>query len=152
MKLNEIQDNKGARKNPIRVGRGIGSGKGKTAGRGVKGQTSRSGVAINGFEGGQMPLYRKLPHRGFNNYKFRVEYSGVNVGSLEDLGLEEITRDDLVVAGLVRASDPLVKILGTGELTKKIVVRADKFSETAIKKIEAAGGKAILNADATVSE
>lgn len=91
-----------------------------------------------------MPLYRKLPHRGFNNFKFRVEYATVNVGALEELGLEEITRDDLVVAGLVRASDPLVKILGNGELAKKIVVKADKFSESAIKKIEAAGGKAVV--------
>ena len=92
-----------------------------------------------------MPLYRKLPHRGFNNFKFRVEYATVNVASLEQLGLEEISRDDLVIAGLVRASDNLVKILGNGELTKKIVVKADKFSASAIKKIEAAGGKAIVN-------
>lgn len=153
MKLHSLSHPEGAKHRSKRLGCGVGSGHGKTSGRGHKGALARSGGHVRpGFEGGQMPLYRKLPHRGFNNYKFRVEYSGVNVGSLEDLGLEEITRDDLVVAGLVRASDPLVKILGTGELTKKIVVRADKFSETAIKKIEAAGGKAILNADATVSE
>ena len=95
-----------------------------------------------------MPLYRKLPHRGFNNYKFTTEYAVVNVGDLEELGLEEITRDALVVAGLVRASDPLVKILGMGTLTKKVVVKADKFSKSAVEKIEAAGGKAILNASA----
>lgn len=90
-------------------------------------------------------MYRKLPHRGFNNYKFRVEYAAVNVGALENLGLEEITREDMVVAGLVRASADLVKVLGFGELTKKVVVHADKFSASAVKKIEAAGGKAVVN-------
>lgn len=111
---------------------------------------ARSGGGVRpGFEGGQMPLYRKLPHRGFNNYKFRVEYATVNVGSLEELGLEEISRDDLVLAGLVRAKDTLVKVLGDGTLTKKVVVRADKFSASAVKKIEAAGGKAIVNAPAS---
>lgn len=108
---------------------------------------ARSGGGVRpGFEGGQMPLYRKLPHRGFNNYKFRVEFATVNVGSLEELGLEEITRDDLVLAGLVRAKDALVKVLGDGTLTKKVVVHADKFSASAVKKIEAAGGKALVNA------
>ena len=132
----------------FRRGRGHGSGNGKTAGKGHKGQKARSGAPRPGFEGGQMPLYRKLPHRGFNNYKFTTEYAVVNVGDLEELGLEEITRDALVVAGLVRASDPLVKILGMGTLTKKVVVKADKFSKSAVEKIEAAGGKAILNASA----
>jgi large subunit ribosomal protein L15 len=92
-----------------------------------------------------MPLYRKLPHRGFNNFKFRVEYATVNVADLESLGLEEIKREDLVIAGLVRAKDALVKVLGSGELTKKVVVHADKFSASAVAKIEAAGGKAVLN-------
>ena len=98
-----------------------------------------------------MPLYRKLPHRGFNNFKFTTEYAVVNVGALEELGLEEVTRDALVIAGLVRASDALVKILGNGKLTKKVVVKADKFSKTAVEKIEAAGGKAVVNAPAEKS-
>ena len=92
-----------------------------------------------------MPLYRKLPHRGFNNFKFRTEYAVVNVGLLEELGLDEVKREDMVVAGLVRAKDALVKVLGFGDLTKKIVVHADKFSASAVKKIEAAGGKAVVN-------
>lgn len=149
MKLHNLSNPKGAKHSSKRRGCGVGSGHGKTSGRGHKGMKARSGGGVRpGFEGGQMPLYRKLPHRGFNNFKFRVEYATVNVGDLEELGLEEITRDDLVVAGLVRASAPLVKILGNGELTKKVVVKADKFSETAVKKIEAAGGKAVVNAPA----
>ena len=91
-----------------------------------------------------MPLYRKLPHRGFNNYKFREEYASVNVSALENLGLDEVSREDLVLAGLVRAKDAKVKILGGGELAKKVVVKADKFSASAVKKIEAAGGKAVV--------
>ena len=146
MKLHTLSHPKGAKHSRKRLGCGVGSGHGKTSGRGHKGAKARSGGHVRpGFEGGQMPLYRKLPHRGFNNFKFRVEYATVNVASLEQLGLEEISRDDLVIAGLVRASDNLVKILGNGELTKKVVVKADKFSVSAIKKIEAAGGKAIVN-------
>lgn len=149
MKLHALSNPQDAKHASKRRGCGVGSGHGKTSGRGHKGAKARSGGHVRpGFEGGQMPLYRKLPHRGFNNFKFRVEYATVNVGDLEELGLEEITRDDLVVAGLVRASAPLVKILGNGELTKKVVVKADKFSETAVKKIEAAGGKAVVNAPA----
>ncbi len=145
MKLHTLSNPKGAKHSRKRLGCGVGSGHGKTSGRGHKGAKARSGGHVRpGFEGGQMPLYRKLPHRGFNNYKFRVEYATVNVADLEELGLEEISRDELVIAGLVRASAPLVKILGNGELTKKVVVKADKFSETAIKKIEAAGGKAVV--------
>ena len=147
MKLHTLSNPKGAKHSHKRLGCGVGSGHGKTSGRGHKGAKARSGGSVRpGFEGGQMPLYRKLPHRGFNNYKFTTEYAVVNVGDLEELGLEEITRDALVVAGLVRASDPLVKILGMGTLTKKVVVKADKFSKSAVEKIEAAGGKAILNA------
>ncbi len=149
MKLHTLSNPKGAKHSHKRLGCGVGSGHGKTSGRGHKGAKARSGGSVRpGFEGGQMPLYRKLPHRGFNNYKFTTEYAVVNVGDLEELGLEEITRDALVVAGLVRASDPLVKILGMGTLTKKVVVKADKFSKSAVEKIEAAGGKAILNASA----
>ncbi len=146
MKLHTLSNPAGAKHSSKRLGCGVGSGHGKTSGRGHKGAKARSGGHVRpGFEGGQMPLYRKLPHRGFNNFKFRVEYAEVNVGSLEDLGLEEITREDMVVAGLVRAKDALVKVLGFGDLTKKIVVHADKFSASAVKKIEAAGGKAVVN-------
>lgn len=145
MKLHTLSNPKGAKHAHKRLGCGVGSGHGKTSGRGHKGAKARSGGHVRpGFEGGQMPLYRKLPHRGFNNYKFRVEYATVNVGQLEDLGLEEIKREDLVVAGLVRAKDALVKVLGFGDLTKKIVVHADKFSASAVQKIEAAGGKAVV--------
>lgn len=120
MKLHNLSNPKGAKHSSKRRGCGVGSGHGKTSGRGHKGMKARSGGGVRpGFEGGQMPLYRKLPHRGFNNYKFRVEFATVNVGSLEELGLEEITRDDLVLAGLVRAKDALVKVLGDGTLTKK---------------------------------
>jgi len=146
MKLHSLTNPKGAKHSRKRLGCGVGSGHGKTSGRGHKGAKARSGGHVRpGFEGGQMPLYRKLPHRGFNNYKFRVEYATVNVGALESLGMEEITREDMVVAGLLRASAGLVKVLGFGELTKKMVVHADKFSASAVKKIEAAGGKAVLN-------
>ncbi len=145
MKLHTLSNPKGAKHTHKRLGCGVGSGHGKTSGRGHKGAKARSGGHVRpGFEGGQMPLYRKLPHRGFNSYKFRVEYATVNVGELENLGLEEIKREDLVVAGLVRAKDALVKVLGFGDLTKKIVVHADKFSASAVAKIEAAGGKAVV--------
>lgn len=146
MKLHTLSHPAGAKHSSKRRGCGVGSGHGKTSGRGHKGTLARSGGGTRpGFEGGQMPLYRKLPHRGFNNFKFRVEYALVNVGSLEELGLEEINRDALVVAGLVKNSAKLVKILGNGNLTKKVVVHADKFSASAVKKIEAAGGKAVVN-------
>lgn len=146
MKLHTLSHPAGAKHSSKRRGCGVGSGHGKTSGRGHKGTLARSGGGTRpGFEGGQMPLYRKLPHRGFNNFKFRVEYALVNVGSLEELGLEEINRDALVVAGLVKNSAKLVKILGNGDLTKKVVVHADKFSASAVKKIEAAGGKAVVN-------
>lgn len=146
MKLHKLSNPKGAKHAHKRLGCGVGSGHGKTSGRGHKGAKARSGGHVRpGFEGGQMPLYRKLPHRGFNNFKFRVEYATVNVADLEGLGLEEIKREDLVIAGLVRAKDALVKVLGSGELTKKVVVYADKFSASAVAKIEAAGGKAVLN-------
>ena len=144
--LSNLSNPKGAKHYSKRKGCGIGSGHGRTSGRGHKGMKARSGGGVRaGFEGGQMPLYRKLPHRGFNNKNFTVDYAVVNVGCLEKLSGEEISRDDLVKAGLVRASDKLVKILGNGKLTKKFVVRADKFSESAAKKIEAAGGKAVVN-------
>lgn len=147
MNLSNLSNPKGAKHSSKRRGCGVGSGHGRTSGRGNKGMKARSGGSVRaGFEGGQMPLYRKLPHRGFNNANFTVDYSVVNVGCLENLGLEEISRDDLVKAGLVRASSKLVKILGNGKLTKKLVVTADKFSEAAVKKIEALGGEAKVNA------
>ncbi len=142
MKLNDIRDNPGARKERIRVGRGIGSGKGKTGGRGQKGQKSRSGVAIKGFEGGQMPLHMRLPKlKGFRN-RFRTEYQVVNVGDLARLFPEggEIGPQDLVEAGAVRRNQ-LVKVLGEGELEGvTLTVTAHAFSGSARDKITAAGG------------
>ena len=149
---NMIADKPGARKTRKRLGRGHGSGHGKTAGKGHKGQKARSGGTIRiGFEGGQMPLHRRLPQRGFSNYKYRVDYAVVNVCDLESPkldGVEVIDRAALVKAGFVRSSDKLVKILGFGFLNKKVSVKADKFSESAVEKIKAAGGEAILNAPA----
>ena len=141
MKLNELRDNEGATKNRIRVGRGIGSGKGKTCGRGQKGQKSRSGVAVNGFEGGQMPIYRRLPKRGFKNI-FAKEYAEVNVSTLERFD-DGATVDPvaLVEAGILKNVQDGVRILGNGELTKKLTVRANGFTKTAESKITAAGGK-----------
>jgi ribosomal protein L15, bacterial/organelle len=145
--LSNLKNPQGAKHSTKRKGRGVGSGQGKTSGRGHKGMKARSGGSVRpGFEGGQMPLYRKLPHRGFNNANFRVEYSVVNLCCIAELGLSEVSRDDLVKAGLVRANSKLVKILGNGKISKAVVITADKFSESAVKKIEAAGGKAVVNA------
>ena len=143
MKLNELHDNPGARKPRTRVGRGIGSGKGKTGGRGVKGQTSRTGVSINGFEGGQMPLHRRLPKRGFTNI-FRTEYTVLNLDRLAELNEAELTLDAFVAKGFLKRRGELLKILGNGELNVALTVHALKFSKTAQQKIEKAGGKAIL--------
>ena len=143
MKLNEISDNPGATKNRKRVGRGIGSGTGKTSGSGHKGQKARSGVSINGFEGGQMPIHRRLPKRGFNNARFRTEYVPVNLSDLEKQVEDGATVDvcTLKTAGLANGGGKvLVKILGNGKLTKKLTVTAHKFSGSAQKAIEAAGG------------
>ena len=132
------------RKNRKRVGRGPGSGKGKTAGRGTKGQQSRSGGGTPpGFEGGQMPLYRRLPKRGFNNSKFRTVFAIVNIGQLEGAFEDGATVDSAAIraANLVNAKTGPIKILGGGELTKKLVVKADKLSASARQKIEAAGGQ-----------
>ena len=141
MKLNEIRDNKGARKSRVRVGRGIGSGLGKTGGRGQKGQKSRSGVSIAGFEGGQMPLHRRVPKRGFHN-PFRVEYEVVNIDTLaERFDADTVVTPDLLREhGLVAGGSRLVKVLARGEVTKKLTVRAHKFSGKAAEKIAAAGG------------
>ncbi len=147
MKLHELKNVKGAVHRKKRVGCGEGGGHGKTSGRGGKGQTARSGGSIRpGFEGGQMPLYRKLPHRGFNNYNFRVEYPVINVGDLAslDASVTEVNAEVLASAGLIRGGVSTVKILGTGELTRAFKVTAAKFSESAKAKIEKAGGQAIV--------
>jgi large subunit ribosomal protein L15 len=133
------------RKKRKRVGRGPGSGTGKTCGRGTKGQQSRSGGGTPpGFEGGQMPLYRRLPKRGFNNAKFRTVYSIVNVSQLEKAFDNEATVDAAAIrdARLVNAKSGPIKVLGGGELTKKLHITADRFSKSAREKIEAAGGTA----------
>jgi large subunit ribosomal protein L15 len=146
MKLNEIRDNAGARKSRMRVARGIGSGKGKTAGRGQKGQTSRSGVSINGFEGGQMPLHMRLPKRGFNNI-FGKDYAEVNLGSIQKLidakkldASAVIDHATLQAAGVARGGKHGLRILGKGSLTAKISVTASGISAGAKAAIEAAGG------------
>jgi large subunit ribosomal protein L15 len=147
MKLHELKNVKGAVHRKKRVGCGEGGGHGKTSGRGGKGQTARSGGSIRpGFEGGQMPLYRKLPHRGFNNYNFRVEYPVINVGDLAalDASVTEVNVEVLASSGLIRGGSATVKILGTGEITRALKVTATKFSESAKAKIEKAGGQAIV--------
>ena len=140
MKLNTIVD-KASLKKPKRVGRGIGSGTGKTSGAGHKGQKSRSGVAIKGFEGGQMPLHRRLPKRGFKN-RFRTEYSVINVGDIDkainDKKIDAkkiITKEDFFNAGLIRNKNVLVKILGAGKTNHSLNLKVDKASQSAIKII-----------------
>ncbi|MEW6288692.1 MAG: 50S ribosomal protein L15 [Thermodesulfobacteriota bacterium] len=141
MSLSNLSPQKGSTKQRKRLGRGPGSGHGKTAGRGHKGFKARSGSGVKpGFEGGQMPLQRRLPKRGFNNV-FRKEYAVVNVKDLDKLDAgAKVDRQALVAAGLIRAKDSFVKILGDGQLTKKFTVAVDKVSESARKKIENAGG------------
>lgn len=149
MKINQIKDNDGARYKAKRVGRGIGSGKGKTSGSGGKGQTARSGVAIKGFEGGQTPIHRRLPKRGFNNVNTQevhivhlcdvaalVEAKLVNAGDL-------INRDVLLNFGLIRANDYPVKMLGDGEIVYKLKFQLDRYSASAKAKILAAGGEIV---------
>jgi len=139
----------GGRKNRKRVGRGEGSGRGKTSGRGHKGQRARSGFGLRpGFESGHVPLYRKLPKRGFSNFRFRTEYAIVNVGDLERVDGETIDRDSLIKAGLVRSSANLVKILGEGEVNQAYSITVDKISAAAREKIEKAGGKVVLQEEA----
>jgi large subunit ribosomal protein L15 len=146
MKLNEVRDNPGASKPRMRVGRGIGSGKGKQAGRGGKGQTARSGVRIKGFEGGQMPLHRRLPKRGFNP-PARLDYNVVNLGRIQkaiDAGrldaAEPITVESLMKAGVVTRRRDGVKVLGVGELTTKATFEVAVASKSAAAAIEKAGG------------
>ena len=143
MRIHELKKPEGATKAPKRIGRGQGTGQGTTAGRGMNGQNSRSGGGVRlGFEGGQMPLYRRLPKRGFNN-KWAKEYAEVNVKDLNRF--EDGTEVDLgmlLAAGLVGKQLDGLKILGNGDLSKKLTVKAEKFSKSAVEKIEKAGGKA----------
>ena len=147
MKLNDIRDNEGAHKTRIRVGRGIGSGKGKTGGRGVKGQKARAGVAVKGFEGGQMPLHRRLPKRGFNNL-FAKDLNEVNLGRIQQAveagkldAKGTVTIEALVAAGVItRQAKDGVKILGVGELKTKLAFEVFGASKSAVEAIEKAGG------------
>ena len=157
--LNGIKDNEGARKSRMRVGRGIGSGKGKTGGRGVKGQTSRTGVAIKGFEGGQMPLHRRLPKRGFHNI-FALDWNEVSIGRIQtaiDAGKldpkQPITEAALVAAGALRRAKAGVRVLGSGELTAKVSLEVAHASKSAVAAVEKAGGTVkLLAAEAATSE
>jgi len=154
MKLNEIRDNAGARANRKRVGRGIGSGTGKTSGSGHKGQKARSGVSINGFEGGQMPIHRRLPKRGFNNI-FRKQYVVLNIGALQAAvdakkldAKKNVDTAALRAAGLVTNAKDGIRLLGQGELSAKLNIEVAGASTSAIAAVEKAGGKVtILSAD-----
>jgi len=159
MKLNEIRDNPGAHRTSKRLGRGIGSGKGKTSGKGVKGQKARTGVALNGFEGGQMPIYRRLPKRGFFN-PFRKVYAPVNLGTLEaaiaagrvDAG-QPITEESLRAAGLVRGRRIAgVRLLAKGEITRVVTITVTGASAAAIEAVQKAGGSVTTAAGGGVEE
>ena len=151
MKLHELADNEGATKKKKRVARGPGSGKGKTAGRGIKGQKSRSGVALGGYEGGQMPLYRRLPKRGFTKPN-RLEFAVVNLGLIEkfiaagklDASKSEITEDALVAAGVTKSKHDGIRVLAKGEITSKVTLTVTGASASAVEAIEKAGGKVTL--------
>jgi len=144
MKLHELSPSKGSTHSKKRVGRGTGSGLGTTAGRGMNGQNSRSGGGVRpGFEGGQMPLFRRLPRKGFSNARFKKSWTILNV---EELNVFEndtvITPELLIESGLIKKLNDGIKILGNGEIEKKLTIKANKFTQTAIQKIEAVGGKA----------
>ena len=149
MKLHEVKYTEGSRKTRNRVGRGQGSGNGKTAGRGQKGQKSRSGVAVNGFEGGQMPIYRRLPKRGFKNH-FAKEFAVVNLDSIQKavdagkLNAEEINIEALLKAGLVSKKLDGVRLLARGAITSKINITVNSASKSAVAAVEKAGGKVSL--------
>lgn len=150
MKLNQLRDKDGATKARKRVGRGIGSGSGKTGGRGVKGQSSRSGVALNGFEGGQMPLYRRLPKRGFKN-PFRKDFNAISVARIQAAvdakkldPKEAVTTESLIKAGVIRRAKDGVRLLGDGEIKAKLTFEVAGASKTAIEKVEKAGGSVKL--------
>ena len=151
MKLNEIKDNEGARHRKMRIGRGIGSSKGKTGGRGGKGQTARTGVRINGFEGGQTPIHRRLPKRGFNNYT-RVEFDTVNTGEIEKAvasgklsAKDTIDLATLKKAGLIRNASVNVKLLAKGDLKAKVKLSVDAASAAAKAAVEKAGGEVVVS-------
>ncbi len=149
MKLNELRDNQGATKDAIRVGRGIGCGKGKTCGRGVKGQKSRSGVSIHGFEGGQMPIYRRLPKRGFNN-PFRKTFAVINLDTIQiaidagKLNASEINKEILMNSNMISKELDGIRLLARGVITSAINITVDSASKSAIEAVEKAGGKVIL--------
>ena len=154
MKLSDLQDNPGARKSGRRIGRGIGSGRGKTGGRGVKGQKARSGVAVKGFEGGQMPLHRRLPKRGFKK-PFRIKLNEINLGRLQEAidagkldGTATINLDALVTAGVLRRPRDGVRLLGNGELTAKVTLAVYGASKSAVAAVEKAGGSVKILAPA----
>ena len=158
MKLHEIADNAGSRKKRMRVGRGIGSGKGKQAGRGGKGQTARTGVRIKGFEGGQMPLHRRLPKRGFNNV-FRVEYAEINLDRLQqaiDSKLvdvkDTVNAESLVKSGVVRRAKGGIRLLGRGEIKAKINIEVHGASKSAVAAVEKAGGTVKILAPAETDD
>ena len=158
MKLSDIADNAGSRKKRMRVGRGIGSGKGKQAGRGGKGQTARSGVRIKGFEGGQMPLHRRLPKRGFTNI-FKLDFAEINLDRLQqaiDAKLvdvkETVTIESLVKSGVIRRAKDGLRLLGRGELKAKLTIEAHGASKPAIAAVEKAGGTVKILAPAKKEE
>ena len=158
MKLNELADNPGSAKKLMRVGRGVGSGKGKTGGRGVKGQKSRRGVSINGFEGGQMPIHMRMPKRGFNNIS-REKFAWVNLGRLQgalDAGKldakGEINEDALVASGLIRRKKDGVRLLAQGKLTSKVTLVVTGASAAAIAAVEKVGGKVTVRQPAVAKE
>ena len=158
MKLNEIRDNDGATKNAKRVGRGIGSGRGKTSGSGHKGQKARSGVSINGFEGGQMPIHRRLPKRGLNNI-FRKQYVVINIGSLQAAvdakkidAKKTVDVDALKAAGLVTKAKDGIRLLGNGEISAKLTIEVAGASASAIAAVEKAGGSVAVTAKQQDSE
>ena len=158
MKLSELSDRPGARKTRRRIGRGIGSGKGKTGGRGGKGQTARSGVAIKGFEGGQMPLHRRLPKRGFTNV-FRKEYNEVNLGRVQqaiDAGKLDpaatIDVEALIKAGVLRRARAGVRLLGSGEIKAKVAITVAGASKSAVAAVEKAGGSVTVLKPAETGE
>jgi large subunit ribosomal protein L15 len=144
MRLHDLKPAEGSRKSKKRVGRGTGSGLGTTAGRGMNGQNSRSGGGVRpGFEGGQMPLFRRIPKRGFTNARFKKEWTILNVSDLNVFDNQaEVTPETLLENGMINTLKYEVKILGNGELTKALNIKANKFTQSAIKKIEAAGGRA----------
>ncbi|WGR91650.1 MULTISPECIES: 50S ribosomal protein L15 [unclassified Bradyrhizobium] len=158
MKLSDIADNAGARKKRMRVGRGIGSGKGKTSGRGGKGQTARSGVRIKGFEGGQMPMHRRLPKRGFNNI-FKLDFAEINLDRLQEAidnklvdASATVNAETLVKAGVLRRAKDGLRLLGRGEIKAKLTIEVHGASKSAIAAVEKAGGSVKILAPAKAEE